>query len=261
MTDGNKIQQLLDTITDLSDQVKQQFEEIKEKSDQIKAKSEEITDISDTEERRSKSEEITNISKEITDICEGITSLSDKDPSQIELYKIYRDYIKHEDSLINNRLTWLLLAEGFFFTSYCSIVSSSPSSSTCGFTDYKTILCILTSSHSSSICQLQLILIFTGILVGVFGSVGIVASSRSIDSFKSFGQQKLTNTRDLGLPDLTGGFDGLAKKIGLTPRLTIPPLIICIWVYVLSQDWCFALSSFIIFVVLIVIFGRCQSRN
>src|SRR5271155_2266738 len=30
-------------------------------------------------------------------------------------YKIYRDYMKHEDDLLNHRTTWLLIFQGFLF--------------------------------------------------------------------------------------------------------------------------------------------------
>jgi len=36
-------------------------------------------------------------------------------PGLKRLYEIYRDYIKHEDDLINHRSTWHLLIQGFLF--------------------------------------------------------------------------------------------------------------------------------------------------
>jgi hypothetical protein len=37
---------------------------------------------------------------------------------KIQLYNIYRDYVKHEDNLINNRMTWLLSIHGFLYATY-----------------------------------------------------------------------------------------------------------------------------------------------
>ena len=31
------------------------------------------------------------------------------------VYQIYRDYMKHEDDLLNQRTTWLLVIQGFLF--------------------------------------------------------------------------------------------------------------------------------------------------
>lgn len=44
----------------------------------------------------------------------------------IKIYELFRDYIKHEDDLINQRLTWLLTIHGFLYA-------------TCGFTLQKRI--------------------------------------------------------------------------------------------------------------------------
>ena len=42
-----------------------------------------------------------------------------KDPKELrELYKIYRDYIQHEDSNTNFRLTWFMAAQIFLFSAY-----------------------------------------------------------------------------------------------------------------------------------------------
>ena len=38
--------------------------------------------------------------------------------SHHEHYAIFRDYLKHEDNLINNRLNWNFTIQGFLFASY-----------------------------------------------------------------------------------------------------------------------------------------------
>ena len=35
-----------------------------------------------------------------------------------ELYKIFRDYVEHEDTLVNNRLLWNINIQGFLFATY-----------------------------------------------------------------------------------------------------------------------------------------------
>jgi hypothetical protein len=37
---------------------------------------------------------------------------------ELELYKLFRDYVKHEDDLINNRLNWNFTIQGFLFAAY-----------------------------------------------------------------------------------------------------------------------------------------------
>jgi hypothetical protein len=38
--------------------------------------------------------------------------------AHIKLYEVFREYIKHEDSLINNRVTWLSQIHGFLYATY-----------------------------------------------------------------------------------------------------------------------------------------------
>jgi hypothetical protein len=38
--------------------------------------------------------------------------------NDIPIYELFRDYVKHEDELINNRLSWLLTIHGFLYATY-----------------------------------------------------------------------------------------------------------------------------------------------
>ena len=42
----------------------------------------------------------------------------------IKLFELYRDYVKHEDALINSRLVWNLNIQGFLFAAYGVILKS-----------------------------------------------------------------------------------------------------------------------------------------
>ncbi len=42
----------------------------------------------------------------------------DESVSEVARYKIFRDYLKHEDDLINNRLSWNFTIQGFLFAAY-----------------------------------------------------------------------------------------------------------------------------------------------
>ena len=44
--------------------------------------------------------------------------------SEKDKYEIYRDYIKHEDSLINNQLTWLLVVQRLIFSAYSGLTTT-----------------------------------------------------------------------------------------------------------------------------------------
>jgi hypothetical protein len=44
---------------------------------------------------------------------------------QLDLYKLLRNQIEHEDEVINNRLTWSLTAQGFLFVAYSALLGLS----------------------------------------------------------------------------------------------------------------------------------------
>ena len=50
----------------------------------------------------------------------GAASLNPPPPQgpNVDLYSVFREYIKHEDDLINNRLSWNLTIQGFLFGAY-----------------------------------------------------------------------------------------------------------------------------------------------
>lgn len=47
------------------------------------------------------------------------TNISDK----LSVYETFRKYIQHEDSLINNRLNWMLTIHGFLYASYALVLT------------------------------------------------------------------------------------------------------------------------------------------
>src|SRR5580658_5975181 len=55
----------------------------------------------------------------LSDAVNGVAdALADPIKGHIELYSVFRDYLKHEDDLINNRLNWNFTIQGFLFTAY-----------------------------------------------------------------------------------------------------------------------------------------------
>jgi hypothetical protein len=52
---------------------------------------------------------------ENTDPDADLRRVSDK-----EYFELCRELIRHEDGLVNNRVTWLLVLQGFLFTAFAS---------------------------------------------------------------------------------------------------------------------------------------------
>ena len=59
------------------------------------------------------------IQQDTSDAIKAIGSaLLDPAKQRIELYCVFRDYLEHEDGLINNRLNWNFTIQGFLFAAY-----------------------------------------------------------------------------------------------------------------------------------------------
>jgi hypothetical protein len=56
---------------------------------------------------------------------ESLKSRSDVEISLEKRYEIIREQIRHEDGLINQRLNWLLLSQGFLIAAFTTIVTTT----------------------------------------------------------------------------------------------------------------------------------------
>lgn len=140
--------------------------------------------------------------------------------SEKERYEIHRDYIKHEDSLINNRLTWLLVVQGLIFSAYSGLTTTMVNIyAGCD----KNCLTNL-DSQLSSIQRLLSTLAWVGLLVGIAGLFGIIAAMATIDKLSSV-------SFPADFPNLTGGGNRTAKLFGRLTPLAIPLIIIGAWLF------------------------------
>ena len=57
-------------------------------------------------------------------MVEHIIKPTDAIPNQKSLYELLRKQLEHEDNLINHRLNWLLLSQGFLFVAYSTILTT-----------------------------------------------------------------------------------------------------------------------------------------
>ena len=109
--------------------------------------------------------------------------------ARLKLYEVFRGYIKHEDGLIDNRVTWLSQIHGFLYATYgftlqkkieiMQQVSSHVDESTSTFV-------YMSKSHlGSSILELDAFMLFIaviGIALSYSGGKSIEAATTSINS-------------------------------------------------------------------------------
>src|SRR5580658_8096117 len=111
-----------------------------------------------------------------------ISSASSADVQfHLQLYSIFRDYIKHEDDLINQRLSWFLTLQGFFFAAYALALQKSVeswttlSSSTGTFTATDSV-----ATSLMDVYRFSMTLAAVGFCVSVVVFLGVHAASTAL---------------------------------------------------------------------------------
>ncbi|MEO1104012.1 MAG: hypothetical protein AAFW98_09835 [Pseudomonadota bacterium] len=154
--------------------------------------------------------------------------MPDERKSCREVYDVYRDYLKHEDSLINNRMTWLILSQSFFFTTYALAIGRLSAAEEPIRTQIETFL--------NAVATL-------GIIVGFATCMSILAALNAIEGLKrrwaNHGANEATENPTFAeerkrLPDLTGGGNAFASIFGFFMPIVMPLIFVGIWFYVLQ---------------------------
>jgi hypothetical protein len=140
-----------------------------------------------------------------------------------QLYGVYRDYVKHEDELINRRLSWNLTLQGFLFAAYGVSVQvlSNPNSTAQLRQHLKPLPCVFPA---------------VGGLVAVLVLLSVMAAQASIEGLKVQWRGIASQIEDgvlEMLPGLTGAGQRFANKWGKMPQAGIPAVITVAWVVLL----------------------------
>ena len=107
-----------------------------------------------------------------------LSMLEETKPESISLekkYELIREQIRHEDGLINQRLNWLLLSQGFLFAAFTSIIANSENTAS-GMT---TVPNGQMASGFNVLWPLMVIAI-TGLLLNTFSFVGLSNAYQSL---------------------------------------------------------------------------------
>jgi len=176
-----------------------------------------------------------------------------------EIYRIFREYLQHEDGLANNRLSWMLTIHGFLYASYAFTIQTKIQIAQRISSD------LLTSGADSaghagsypvsfliaSIWQVDSV-IFLICLVGFFISlvalVSIRAAGKANETIlkvfeKQFGVQSAFGAPEtvlvankLILPTIAGGGDHQNIPRGFLSAAWIPVFLMSGWVFSLLFD-------------------------
>lgn len=155
----------------------------------------------------------------------------------------WRDHVKHEDELINHRLTWLLVVQGFLFGAYAGLYGASAAllSSLSEHKDIST-LCICDKLVKMRIDNLILAIDFAEKLLpicGAFSSLllwwSMIAAQNVVNHIKVIvdGSTKQEKNR---LALVGGSYLGEGISfLGHVSIWFIPPLLATIWLWIESR--------------------------
>jgi hypothetical protein len=167
--------------------------------------------------------------------------------NKLKIYDMFRDYVKHEDTLVNVRLTWVLAIQGFLFAAY-GVTFSKKLDILQKIADLGYFR--VTKDLTHAITEIQAILAviaFVGALISFFGWISINAAHEAVrnienifrqniilQSDKSNGQ-KIVNVSGLYLPNIVaGGLDPeVSSKRGGFVAQSIPWILIICWILAL----------------------------
>jgi len=144
------------------------------------------------------------------------------EPKPHETYEAFRSYVRHEDSLVNSRLSWNLTVQGFLFAGYG--VLAQKAFEFCA--DGKTPIGPFNSLRST-----MLVLGLLGVMISLTSFVGICAANMATRKVRKQWQAKIDASPKLkGLfPALTGGGARGAEAAGQIPQFFLPVLFILAW--------------------------------
>lgn len=157
---------------------------------------------------------------------------SDCDRS-LEIYRLCRAKIEHEDELVNQRLTWLITLQGLLFTAYGFSISAEASSlgskgieigaSEAARRAYEAFMANLESLRHG--------LSYLGIAVSFAALTGILAACRAI-------RDDVAAMHGLPIQDLAGNplfprivSEGSANALGMTCALSVPFMLAGVWIW------------------------------
>jgi hypothetical protein len=171
-------------------------------------------------------------------------------PSDLyKLYEMFRDYLKHEDDLINNRLNWNFTIQGFLFAAYtftlqkvseleAGLLLHVPSRNTH----------LLFNSSTLGLDGLRIATVAVA-LVGLWVSLGVyvsVSAARiAIEElerkwqvlYQEYVRVATPATFVPPLPGMTGGGSALAHRLGFWAPAALPIGFIAAWVVLIIFWW------------------------
>ena len=179
----------------------------------------------------------------------------------IETYRIFREYLQHEDELANNRLSWMLSIHGFLYASYAFTIqtklqvaqrinpdlpTNSPGAGSAGHAGSYPVSPLIASIWQ--VDSVIFLICFVGFFISLVALRSIGAAGKANETTlkmfeKQFGVQPAFGApvtvlvaNKLVLPTIAGGGDHQNIPRGFLSAKWIPVFLMSGWVFSLLFD-------------------------
>jgi len=151
----------------------------------------------------------------------------------IALYNAYRDYVKHEDTLMNVRMTWFLTIQAFLFSCYALLNQKRISAGNFELVrSWQEFIDITELKFKFSLIILVLICFF-GYFTARRSYISVRAASLAIVALRSKWDAEFARRGPFAsLPSITGGGNDKARDEGWASAAFLPRAAMVIWVLI-----------------------------
>jgi len=132
----------------------------------------------------------------------------------VKIFNLYRDYVKHEDELINRRMSWNLTLQGFLFAAYGVTVQ---------------VLSKATEHMIIAVLVLLYVIPALGAVVAFLGWRGVKAAQTAIEGLCKRWEwvaQRFDGELVALLPEMVGGGEPKATGLGQYSQRGIPMVVL-----------------------------------
>ena len=162
-----------------------------------------------------------------------------------------KDHVSHEETLINNRMTWMLTIQGFLFAAFALIFESKPEIKASELASCDQMMCV----------YLDVIPVLGGVIAFMV-FLGVFAAYVSIDNLKHETNKNIHRANEIIHGEekhqemLKKKHSALASILGRIVSMSVPSAIVRTWFYLTwMSKWPDALLAKVLFWLLFLLIG------
>ncbi len=152
----------------------------------------------------------------------------------IALFNVYRDYIKHENNLMNVRMTWFLTTQAFLFSSYALLNQKRISAGAFELVrSWQEFIGDFTELKFKFSTMILILICFFGYFIARRSYLSLRAASRAIVKVRDKWNAEMPDDEAFPrLPAISGGGDETAMNEGWALAASLPRAAMTIWVLI-----------------------------